>query len=63
MIMEDSELLLSELLAVIHMDGGHYEIKYGTVKACEEAMVLVEHLREGLHDLQLAANVMDTREG
>lgn len=32
---------LSNLLAVIHRDGGHYEAEHGTEKACEVAEALV----------------------
>jgi len=29
---------LSELLAIIHRDGGHYEAQHGTEKAVQDAM-------------------------
>lgn len=29
---------VSELLAVIHKDGGHYEIEHGRDKACQDAI-------------------------
>lgn len=35
----------SNLLAIIHGDGGHYEGKHGTVKACKDAEGVVSELR------------------
>jgi uncharacterized coiled-coil DUF342 family protein len=36
---------VSNLLAIIHGDGGHYEGKHGTVKACRDAEGVVSDLR------------------
>ena len=36
---------VSNLLAIIHGDGGHYEGKHGTVKACKDAEGVVSDLR------------------
>ncbi len=36
---------VSNLLAIIHGDGGHYEGKHGTVKACKDAEGVVPDLR------------------
>lgn len=36
---------LGELLAVIHRDGGHYEAKYGTIVATQDAEKIVHALR------------------
>jgi len=35
----------SNLLAIIHGDGGHYENANGTVKACKDAEGVVSNLR------------------
>ena len=37
---------LSNLLATIHHDGGHYEVKHGTLKAVEDAKESVIKERE-----------------
>lgn len=37
---------LSNLLATIHHDGGHYEVRHGTLKAVEDAKELVIKERE-----------------
>lgn len=36
--MENHQELLSELLAVIHADGGHYEAEHGAVKSVADAI-------------------------
>lgn len=46
-----TESQLSNLLAVIHRDGGHYEQDFGTLKAAKAAEQIVINLRsrcEGL---------------
>ncbi len=42
---EDNQRAVSNLLAIIHGDGGHYEGKHGTVKACKDAEGVVSDLR------------------
>lgn len=42
--MPDYQKLLQMFLAVLHGDGGHYECKYGTGKAVNEA-IKKHHLR------------------
>ena len=42
---EDNQRAASNLLAIIHGDGGHYEGKHGTVKACKDAEGVVSGLR------------------
>jgi hypothetical protein len=42
---EDNQRAASNLLAIIHGDGGHYEGKHGTVKACKDAEGVVSDLR------------------
>lgn len=37
--------LLSNLLAVIHADGGHYEAEHGTVKAVTDAIEKVFEMK------------------
>lgn len=37
---------LSELLAIIHRDGGHYEAQHGTEKAVQDAMNKIHEMRE-----------------
>lgn len=39
------EQLLSELLATIHRDGGHYEANYGTAVAVQDAMKIINHAK------------------
>lgn len=39
--------LLSDLLAVIHRDGGHYEDQHGTAKAVEDAMAIASSFVTG----------------
>jgi len=38
------KLAASNLLAVIHRDGGHYQDEHGFVKACEDATTKVHAL-------------------
>jgi len=40
--------LLSNLLAVIHADGGHYEAEHGTVKAVTDAIEKVFEMKAHL---------------
>lgn len=35
------KVALSNLLAVIHHDGGHYEVEHGTLKAIEDARSVI----------------------
>lgn len=42
---EDDRRAASNLLAIIHGDGGHYEDAHGTVKACKDAEGVVSDLR------------------
>jgi hypothetical protein len=42
---EDNQRAASNLLAIIHGDGGHYEDAHGTVKACKDAEGVVSELR------------------
>lgn len=42
---EDDRRAASNLLAIIHGDGGHYEDAHGTVKACKDAEGVVSELR------------------
>lgn len=37
-VMEESEKMLSDLLAVIHGDGGHYEAQHGRTKSFNDAI-------------------------
>jgi hypothetical protein len=39
-LLEPRAMMLSDLLAIIHRDGGHYERKYGTEKAVKDAIRL-----------------------
>lgn len=39
---------VSELLAVMHKDGGHCEDEYGREKACQEAIKIYYELLEKL---------------
>lgn len=41
---------LGELLATIHRDGGHYQIKHGTEKAVRDAIDIVLSMRARLDD-------------
>lgn len=51
---------LSNLLAMIHRDGGHYEAKHGTEKAVEDAKEIVCEWRTGLNK-QRVPNQTDQR--
>lgn len=42
---EDDRRAASNLLAIIHGDGGHYEDAHGTAKACKDAEGVVSDLR------------------
>lgn len=41
----DYKHLLFELLAILHGDGGHYNEEHGTVKATEDAIILIHKER------------------
>jgi hypothetical protein len=45
-----ADSLLSDLLAVIHGDGGHYQAKHGTIKAVKDAIRIVRELRAECED-------------
>lgn len=47
---------LSDLLARIHRDGGHYEAEHGTEKACADADEKVVTLMVRVEELELAAD-------
>jgi len=46
--MQNYQDLLSNLLAVIHADGGHYEAEHGTVKAVTDAIEKVFEMKSHL---------------
>ena len=48
--MSDSDLL--NLLAVIHSDGGHYVARHGLEKAVEDAVKIVNRLKQ-IEDMAL----------
>jgi hypothetical protein len=53
--MKERNTFVSNLLAVIHGDGGHYENKYGTEKACADAEKKIYELynaREMLKEIE-----------
>lgn len=41
---------LSELLAIIHRDGGHYEAQHGTEKAVQDAMNKIHGMRAAMQE-------------
>lgn len=43
---------IHSLLAVIHRDGGHYEIEHGLDKAIEEALNIIIEDREYISNLK-----------
>ena len=47
--------ILSNLLAVIHSDGGHYEDEHGTVKASQDAMERVSKWMAGYYEARSIA--------
>lgn len=57
--MANYQELLSNLLAVIHADGGHYEAEHGTVKAVTDAIEKVfemkAHLTQRAADLPMCS--------
>ena len=52
--------LLSNLLAVIHRDGGHYEDKYGTEKAVKDAIDKIAKERQMIDHLGYNPNKWET---
>ena len=44
MTIREEETHISNLLARIHRDGGHYEVEHGTDKACKDADLIVAKL-------------------
>lgn len=55
---EGSQSAVSDLLAIIHGDGGHYEDEHGTEQAVRDAIEKVNHLRQVLAE----HNLLDTKE-
>ena len=54
----EPQKMLSELLAVIHRDGGQYEWEHGTARAVEDAEKIVQNLRFGpLFDTRSTAHI------
>jgi hypothetical protein len=51
------EIMLTDLLAVLHRDGGHHEGNVGTERAVEDAMKVYYSLRTAIDD---AADAMET---
>lgn len=43
---------MGNLLAIIHCDGGHYRVEYGTKKATDDAIEIVSRLKAELEELQ-----------
>ena len=54
-IKENRRWNLSELLAIIHHDGGHYETEHGFHKATEDAIEIV------IKERQESQNLKDNR--
>lgn len=48
---------LSELLAVIFRDGGHYENEHGTPKAVKDALAVIHKMRDELVEADRLANI------
>lgn len=46
---------ISNLLAIMHRDGGHYQVEHGTKRACEEAGRLFSILMGKIDELEKAA--------
>lgn len=51
--------LLSNLLAVIHGDGGHYEAEHGTAKAVEDAITRVINTKSSLDEAEFDSGMLD----
>lgn len=61
--LQAAEQGVGNLLAVIHRDGGHYQLEHGTQKACEDACVLVNGLRGALQFESDQSDRMDVLRG
>ncbi len=49
---------LSELLAIIHRDGGHYEAQHGTEKAVQDAMNKIHEMRAAMQEFVIELNLV-----
>lgn len=49
---------LGDLLAVIHGDGGHYQVEHGTDRACADAEKVVVNLRRDIAAIQESHDIL-----